>query len=151
MSREVLLQHLEPLLQILSDLDAGDPTFSAEVLNQGSWVALELAAREALAQGWLVTREAGPYVRFGRLAKAGPETRGFSIDAVVMDGPAPGAHTHVNGEFDLSIPLEGSPRFDGHAERWLVYPPGSRHIPTVAGGKMLILYFVPGGALRFDP
>ncbi|HNC99809.1 MAG TPA: DUF4863 family protein [Myxococcota bacterium] len=46
--------------------------------------------------------------------------------------------------------MEGTPRFDGHGERWVVYPPGSRHIPTVAGGRMFILYFVPNGALRFD-
>jgi Domain of unknown function (DUF4863) len=150
MPREALLQSLEPLLQILGDLNAGDPAFSADVLNQGSWAALERAALEALEEGWLVTREAGPHVRFGRLAKAGPETRGFSIDAVVMDGPAPGAHTHLSGEFDFCLPLEGTPRFDGHGERWVVYPPGSRHIPTVAGGRMFILYFVPGGALRFD-
>lgn len=150
MSRETLLECLAPLLRTLAGLNAGEPAFAAATLNALDLGTVVTAALAGHAEGWLVTREAGPHVRFGRLAKAGPETLGFSIDAVVMDGPAPGPHTHLTGEFDLSIPLEGSPRFDGHAESWLVYPPGSRHIPTVTGGRMLILYFVPGGQIRFD-
>ena len=150
MTREALLALLDPLLQTLAGLAAGEPAFVAHALNLQDWSALDAACKAALAAGWLVNRDAGPHVRYGRVAKAIPETQNFSIDAVVMDGPAPGAHTHVSGEYDLLIPLEGSPRFDGHAERWVVYPPGSRHIPTVSGGKMLILYFVPGGQIRFD-
>ena len=40
--------------------------------------------------------------------------------------------------------------FDGHAEGWTVYPSGSWHVPSVAGGVMDILYFLPGGAIRFE-
>lgn len=151
MSRDALMGRLDPLLRTLAGLDAGEPAFAARTLNGMDWSLVKEAALAAHAEGWLVTREAGPHVRFGRLAKSSPESHGFSIDAVVMDGPAPGAHTHLSGEFDLSIPLSGNPRFDGHGENWLVYPPGSRHIPTVTGGSMLILYFIPGGQIRFDP
>jgi hypothetical protein len=149
MSAEELLNSLRPVLQVLKNLEAGRPAQAAEVLLAQDHSAIIAAAKAAAAEGWLVNREAGPHVRFGRLAKATPESLDFSIDAVIMDGPAPGPHTHLSGEFDLCIPLEGQPRFDGHAETWVVYAPGSRHIPTVTGGKMLILYFVPGGQIRF--
>ena len=101
-----------------------------------------------MAEGWLCPRE-NEGVRFGRLAKASPETHGFSIDAVIMDGPGPG-HTHPNGEIDLCFATAGQPRFDGHPPGWTAYGPGSWHVPTVSGGQMAILYFLPEGAIRFE-
>ena len=41
-------------------------------------------------------------------------------------------------------------RFDGNAPGWVVYGRGSAHVPTVTGGEMLILYFLPGGAIEFE-
>ncbi|HJL17019.1 MAG TPA: DUF4863 family protein, partial [Sandaracinaceae bacterium LLY-WYZ-13_1] len=73
-----------------------------------------------------------------------------SIDCVHMDRPGPG-HTHPNGEIDLCFAVRGEPTFDGHPPGWTVYPPGSWHVPTVEGGVMDILYFLPGGAIRFEP
>ena len=150
MSREALLAACAPLLARLESLDANDPAACEQALAAADTGAIEAAVRRAHAEGWATPREAGG-VRYGRLAKAGPDTRGFSIDIVEMSGPASGAHTHPNGEFDLSFPLDGAPRFDGRGGRWLLYPPGSRHVPTVTGGQMLIMYFLPGGAIRFDP
>jgi hypothetical protein len=145
-----LLEFLSPLLSTLKGLDAGDSVSAIAALSALPLGNLENALREAMQEGWLVPKEAGPHVRFGRIAKASPESLNFSIDVVVMDGPAPGAHTHLSGEFDLCFAIEGNPRFDGHNGPWVVYPPGSRHIPTVAGGKMLIVYFIPGGQIRFE-
>jgi len=68
---------------------------------------------------------------------------------VIMDGPGPG-HTHPKGEVEICFVLDGEPRFDGNPPGWTVYPPGSWHIPTVSGGKMAILYFLPEGAMRFE-
>jgi hypothetical protein len=44
-------------------------------------------------------------------------------------------------------------RFDGFSEGWVVFGPGSDHVPTTAGGAMNILYFIPEGALQWarDP
>ncbi|MEC7947559.1 MAG: DUF4863 family protein, partial [Myxococcota bacterium] len=89
-------------------------------------------------------------VRFGRLTKATTASRGFSIDAVDMNGPGPG-HVHPNGEVDLCFALDGAPTFDGNPPGWTSYAPGSWHVPTVAGGRMAILYFLPDGAIRFGP
>jgi len=102
-----------------------------------------------LEAGWLTPREAGG-VKFGRVAKTSAESMGYTIDAVDMNGPGPG-HTHPEGEVDLCFALTNGARFDGHPEGWVVYGAGSWHVPTVTDGRMAILYFLPNGAIRFEP
>lgn len=87
-------------------------------------------------------------VRFSRVKKAATADD-ISIDVVHMDKPALG-HTHPNGEIDLCFAVSGDPRFDGKPEGWQVFAPGTWHVPTVTGGSMDILYFLPGGAIRFE-
>jgi len=103
---------------------------------------------DGIEAGWLTPREAGG-VRFGRVAKSTEASRGFTIDAVDMNGPGPG-HTHPEGEVDLCFALTDGARFDGSPEGWVVYGPGSWHVPTVSQGRMVILYFLPNGAIRFE-
>jgi len=87
-------------------------------------------------------------VRYGRVAKAGEETGGFSIDVVHMNGPGP-RHRHPKGEVDYCVALEGDPSFDGSPPGWVVCPTDSTHVPTVAGGTMLIVYLLPDGEIEF--
>ena len=148
-----LLDLLAPVLDRLAAEDPDDATLAdrlnAELPVQGAQLqAVKAAVVAGLEAGWLTPREAGG-VRFGRLAKATEASRGFSIDAVDMHAPGPG-HTHPNGEIDLCFALDGAPRFDGNAPGWTVYGAGSWHVPTVEGGRMAILYFLPGGAIRFE-
>jgi len=106
------------------------------------------ACRAAIAAGWMCNREhAG--IRYGRVVKPAEATHGFSVDVVEMEDVAGGHHRHPNGEIDLVMPITGSPEFDGHRAGWVVYPPDSAHIPTVAGGKALVLYLLPQGAIEF--
>lgn len=35
------------------------------------------------------------------------------------------------------------------ADGWLVYGAGTAHDPTVTGGRALVLYLLPGGAIEF--
>jgi 2-hydroxylaminobenzoate mutase len=149
MTREEVLELAGPILERLRALDPDQPAACEGALAALDTSAFEAAVRAAHAEGWATPKEAGG-VRFGRLAKAGQGTAGFSIDVVEMSGAASGAHTHLKGEFDLSFPLDGTPAFDGRGGRWVVYPPGSRHVPTVTGGRMLIVYFLPEGAIRFE-
>jgi hypothetical protein len=100
-----------------------------------------------LGQGAIANRGELP-VKYGRVAKSGPDTGGFSIDVVHMSGPGP-LHRHPKGEIDLCFALSGKPTFDGRAPGWVVYGPDSKHVPTVAGGEMLIVYFLPEGAIEF--
>lgn len=152
--KAALTAALQPVLSHLSQLRPEGPATAAaldEAFPLDGPVLAEVRALvdQGLTEGWLCPREADG-VRFGRVAKpAQPEAQGFSIDAVDMDGPGPG-HTHPEGEFDLCFAVDGEPRFDGRAPGWTVYPPRSWHVPTVSGGRMAILYFLPEGAIRFE-
>jgi len=134
--------------------------------------ALRTALVEALAAGVICERGKDP-VRFSRLAKPGETRYDFSVDFVWMSGPGI-HHRHPRGEINLCFALDvdaqgrpcapavagpahggaaqgapGTARFDGHPEGWVTFPPDSRHVPTVTGGRMLIVYFLPGGEVEW--
>lgn len=110
--------------------------------------ALFGACRAGVAAGWMCEREGGG-IRYGRVIKATPVTHNFSVDVVDMNDCIGPHHVHPNGEIDLIMPLEGNARFDGHPAGWVVYGPGSGHKPTVSGGRALVLYLLPEGAIQF--
>jgi len=144
---------LEPVLAVVRTIDPADPGAKAKLdaelpYDSAAITALRRVVREGVDEGWLAPRENGG-IRFGRVLK-GERDDDLSVDCVHMDKPGPG-HTHPNGEVDLCFAVSGDPTFDGQAPGWTVYPPGSWHVPTVAGGVMDILYFLPGGAIRFEP
>lgn len=150
MSQEKLLTALEVILPTLTELDLTDAaTATADLesklaLDSASVAMIRQLAEEGAREGWLLPKEQGG-VRFGRITKnLGP----FSVDAVLMSGPGP-RHRHPRGEIDLAFAQSGSPEFDGHAEGWVVYAEGSAHVPTVSGGEMLILYFLPGAEIEW--
>jgi hypothetical protein len=153
MTIETLHAALTPVLDVLKDADPADPGLAArlnEVLpvDGPACAALRAAAEAGVAHGWLCNREAGG-IAFSRPVKPGPDSHGLSVDAVVMENIVGPKHTHTNGEIDLCYAQDGDPRFDGHPAGWVVFPPGSTHRPTVTDGKMLILYFLPDGAIEF--
>jgi hypothetical protein len=106
------------------------------------------ACRAAVDAGWMCDRGADG-LRYGRVIKPGPETHEFSIDVVEMNRCAGPHHLHPNGEIDLVMPLEATALFDGQGAGWKVYRPGSAHSPTVSGGRALVLYMLPRGAIQF--
>lgn len=146
-----LLAAVTPILDHLSQ--SGLPGSADELaerfpLNSALLATIREKVLAGLEAGWLTPKEAGG-VKFGRVASAGEDSRGYTIDAVDMNGPGPG-HTHPQGEVDLCFALEEGSLFDGNPEGWVVYGPGSWHVPTVSNGRMAILYFLPGGAIRFE-
>jgi hypothetical protein len=154
MPKELLVAALAPVFAALKDAEPGDGAALADRLARelplsGPAVkAVREAAVAGVREGWLCDREnAG--VRYSRPVKPSPATNGFSVDAVVMDRGAGPRHTHPNGEINLCFTEEGAARFCGHAEGWVVFPRGSTHVPVVTDGRMLILYFLPGGAIVF--
>jgi Domain of unknown function (DUF4863) len=128
--------------QLQSDLNVLFPPQSREYGD------LFQACRNAIQAGWMCNREAGG-IKYGRVIKPGPQTDGFSVDVVDMQPLAGPHHRHPNGEIDLVMPLEPGAEFDGHGAGWVVYGPGSAHYPTVTGGRALILYLLPAGAIEF--
>jgi hypothetical protein len=104
--------------------------------------------RQGIEEGWLCDREQGG-IKFGRVIKAGPDTNGFSVDVVEMDDIRGPYHGHPNGEIDMIIPESADARFDGQGQGWLVYEGETEHYPTVSGGKAIVLYLLPDGAIDF--
>lgn len=152
MSNQQLSEALMPMLERLSQLGLADKGTEAimnrefDQQNQQLKAAVALA-KQGIEDGWLCSREnAG--AKFSRVAKADESTFNFSIDAVLMTGEG-AAHAHTEGEMSLCIPMQGEPRFDDFEEIWAQYLPGTSHTPTVTGGYMLFLYFLPDGAIRW--
>jgi hypothetical protein len=152
MTRESLLETLAPALRAIHSLDLSDPESAARALDAAfpaSWRApVGEALRAARDAGWLTPKSASERVRFGRLARPSAETHGLSVDAVDMTGPA-APHTHPNGEVSLCFADAPGARFCGRPEGWVVVPPGSHHTPET-DGPMLIVYFLPEGAMVWD-
>lgn len=143
-------------LSILADAVAGQPLDSAlqERLERdfppaSEWFADASAwCRRGCEEGWLCAREAGG-IRFGRAVPAGETLCGMSVDVVEMVDIVGPHHVHPEGEIDLVMPIDAGAQFDGKGAGWKVYEPGSAHCPTVSGGKALVLYLLPGGAIEF--
>lgn len=116
--------------------------------ESATYHAIKQACQAGVAAGWMCNREhAG--IRYGRVIKPADDVGRFSVDVVDMNDCAGGHHVHPNGEIDLVMPLEGDARFDGHGAGWCVYGPGSAHVPTVSGGRALVLYLLPEGQIEF--
>jgi hypothetical protein len=143
---------LEPLLVTVASLDLADPPRAQAILDRAhpyrSLGAIADLCREAQAEGWLTPKRASADLTFGRLAKPEPTTHQLSVDVVDMGG-AGAEHVHPRGEVSLCFEQSGEPLFCGHPPGWVVLPPGSRHVPTVTGGRMLIVYFLPEGAMEW--
>jgi hypothetical protein len=149
-SRDELLQALAPVLEVVRGVDPASPD-AVDALSRALPLdgpvlkRVRALVREGVERGWLCEREnAG--VRFSRVQKS--VDGALSIDAVHMSIPGM-AHTHPAGEIDLCFAVDGAPKFDGRKEGWVVYPPMSWHVPTVEGGAMDILYFLPEGRIEF--
>jgi hypothetical protein len=131
-------------------LDDGMQAFLNENFPPGGEAFDDLAelCRQGIEEGWLCDREQGG-IKFGRIIKPGPETHGFSVDVVQMDDVRGPYHGHPNGEIDMIIPESTDAKFDGQGQGWLVYEPESEHYPTVSGGKAIVVYLLPDGAIDF--
>ncbi len=151
--KTTLLAALQPVIALARTLDLHQTGATRAALTAAFpvdgdvWRSLKALFVEGRTAGWLCDREANG-VRFSRVKKA-VDADDASIDAVHMNGPGPG-HTHGNGEVDLCFVVEGDARFDGQPEGFVVYAPGSWHVPTVRGGTMDILYLLPAGAITFE-
>ncbi len=148
-----MLETFRPLLEAASGLNLED-SFGAHAelvrrLDPDSKAARELAANlvRLCQEGKIANRGEMP-VRWGRVSKATPESLEQSIDVVLMNGAGP-RHRHPSGEVNFCIAIDGTPTFEGEPPGWVVMKPGSVHVPTVAGGTMLIVYLLPRGEMEF--
>jgi hypothetical protein len=147
-----LLAALDPVTRLVATLDLSDVAAATAALERAFPASFRASVdplfRAAEAAGTLTPRRATPTLTFGRLAKSLPETADHAIDVVDMEGEG-ATHTHPRGEVSLCLPRSGDPKFEGCPGGFVVMPPGSRHTPTVTGGRMVIAYWLPGGAIAF--
>lgn len=150
---EQIQAQLAAPIAAVDGLDLSDADAAAAALEQAfpaagtPSIALRQYLLAAVADGVICDR-GNDAIRYSRLAKAGPKTGNCSIDFVWMTGPGIN-HRHPQGEVNLCFAVEGDPRFDGKPQGWVVFAPGSQHVPTVTGGRMLIVYFLPDGAVEW--
>lgn len=148
-----MIETFQPLIEAargvdLSDADAAQHELARRFDPTGERASALNAALEKLLEDGEVANRGELPVRWGRVAQATPETDGFSIDVVLMNGSGP-RHRHPRGEVNYCVALDGDPTFDGAAAGWIVKTPDSTHVPTVAGGTMLIVYLLPEGQIEF--
>ncbi len=152
MSQEQFVEVIGKIAEHIADkpLDAELEKLLNDTFPAGSeeFEALRKLCVEGESEGWLMAREAAG-VKFGRAVKPGTAAGSFSVDVVRMKNVRGPHHVHTKGEIGAVFPLEGAPRFDGKAEGWYVYGPGSDHHPTVSGGDVHILYLLPDGEIEF--
>ncbi len=148
-----MIETFRPLLEAAHGLDLEHPAAArAELvrrLDPNSKAARELAVSlvRLCNEGKIANRGELP-VKWGRVSKATPDSLDQSIDVVLMNGAGP-RHRHPGGEVNFCIAIDGTPTFEGEPPGWVVMKPGSVHVPTVAGGTMLIVYLLPRGELEF--
>src|SRR5262245_16714609 len=142
-----MIETFRPLLEAASGIDLAQPELARAELARRFDPKSAAAGRLRdellrLFEERKIANRGEPPVFYGRVAKATPETLGFSIDVVVMTGAGP-RHRHPRGEINYCVPLEGTPAFEKTREGWVVMTPESAHVPAVDGGRMLIVYLLP--------
>jgi hypothetical protein len=109
---------------------------------------MEAICADGIETDWMEL--AGEEVRKGgRVIQPGPQSAELSVDVVqLIDFTGP-HHRHPNGEVCAIMPDREDGRFDNNPRGWAVYPPGSQHWPSGTGGRVRILFFLPGGAIEY--
>ena len=145
---------LDPISTFLPELELSDSSAAEARLEERfpssspEIAAIREAALAALAAGGICER-GDPGMKWGRISKPEDTPGGASIDAVHMKDSAGPPHTHPNGEVCLCIPQTEGAKFEQRTDAWIVMPAGSRHVPEVVDGEMLILYWLPEGAVTW--
>lgn len=149
---ETFIAHFAPVAAAIAGAPVGpdlEDWLNTEYPADGWWfVTASAMCLTGCEEGWLCGREAGG-IKFGRAVPVSDALQGLSIDVVEMNDVVGPHHAHPNGEIDLVMPIDADAKFDGRGAGWKVYSPGSAHKPTVTGGKAIVLYLLPDGAIEF--
>lgn len=116
------------------------------------YIELRRLLRIGIEEGWACYAEIdGPDYRRGRLAKPSADTHGFSVETGMLKDVLGNYHRHPLGEINMIAPVDSTGCFCGHGAGWKVFPPESQHYPTVTGGKVTMLFFLPSGQIEYMP
>lgn len=116
------------------------------------YIELRRLLRIGIEEGWACYAEIdGPDYRRGRIAKPSANTHGFSVETGMLKNVLGNYHRHPLGEINMIAPVDVTGCFCGHGAGWKVFPPDSHHYPTVTGGKVTMLFFLPNGQIEYMP
>lgn len=149
---QALLELLRPVIRAAAE-DPWDAALArrlnAELPADGeAFRALEALCDEGIESGWMGL-QGEPQRKGARVIEPGAETRDFSVDVVQLVDFAGPHHRHPGGEVCAVFAERPEGRFDGHPRGWAVYPPGSDHVPAASGGRVRILFLLPGGRIEY--
>ena len=106
--------------------------------------------RKGGEEGWAFYAEiTGPDYRRGRIATPSGETHGLSVESGLLTNVKGNYHRHPLGEINMIGPVDATGQFCGHGAGWKVFPPDSEHYPTVTGGAVTMLFFLPNGEIEY--
>jgi 2-hydroxylaminobenzoate mutase len=106
--------------------------------------------RTGIREGWACYSEiTGPDYRRGRIAEASSQTHGFTVESGMLRDVLGNYHRHPRGEINMIGPVDPTGKFCGSGAGWRVFPPDSSHYPTVTGGTVTLLFFLPGGEIEY--
>lgn len=106
--------------------------------------------RTGIQEGWACYREiTGPDYRRGRIAEASARTHGFTVESGMLRNVLGNYHRHPRGEINMIGPVDKTGKFCGSGAGWRVFSPDSSHYPTVTGGTVTLLFFLPGGEIEY--
>ncbi len=146
------LATLRPVLETIGSqqLDAGLDVQLNRDFPPGSPVFEDIreACRAGAEDGWMQLQ--GDASRRGaRVIEPAAESAGLSVDVVELADIVGPHHRHPGGEICAVLPVTAGARFDGRGEGWTVYPPGSEHWPSAEGGRLRVMFFLPGGVIEY--
>lgn len=156
-SKAALLELVHELLAFVGSrpLDASleaalNEHFGASTLRFHTLLTL---LRSGIDEGWACyTDITGPDYRRGRIADASAATHGFTVESGRLRNVKGNFHRHPRGEINMIGPVDPTGQFCGSGAGWRVFEPESRHFPTVTGGTVTLLFFLPGGEIEYmDP
>ena len=155
--KAALLQAVQELLAFVGDQPLG-PSLEQR-LNEhygpqtARYATLLTMLRHGIDEGWACSSEiTGPDYMRGRIAEASSATQGFTVESGRLRNVLGNYHCHPRGEINMIGPVDATGQFCGHGAGWKVFPPDSRHYPTVTGGTVTMLFFLPGGEIEYmDP
>lgn len=156
-SKPALIEAVRELLDFVGDkpLDAALEAQLNERYGASTYRFNRLLTllRAGIAEGWACYNEiTGPDYRRGRIAPASDATHGFTVESGKLRNVLGNYHRHPRGEINMIGPVDATGQFCGHGAGWRVFEPDSRHYPTVTGGTVTLLFFLPGGQIEYqDP
>ena len=153
--RDALVAMLSRLKNDLASVNLSKPDVARATLHSkyppsGDYMLeVRRLCQRGIDEGWLSAAAASSAPN--RSLRISPHSKyfPFAVEITHLSGEGQG-HGHPKGEIAVGWAVDGNPRFCGSDPGWMVFAPGTKHVPLVKGGSMFLLHFLPGGQIDWD-